>query len=154
MKNYPASRVKNSNTSCFHENFFVNPFLARGYFFCLLRTFTNSFDQFRKDQMSVLIQIHFSCFQEDEPGEDISLSENEDFARSLILLKYGTEEEGILYTNLQMRAHTVLPAKSDSDACFVYKIIRDLESIDHLLTNPIRRIRLIHKRSFDSCQLK
>ena len=29
--------------------------------------------------------------------------------------------------------HTVLPAKSDSDVMFfVYKVIRDLESIDHL----------------------
>ena len=31
--------------------------------------------------------------------------------------------------------------------CFV---IRDLESIDHLFINPIRRIGLIHKRSLDS----
>ena len=28
--------------------------------------------------------------------------------------------------------------------CFVYKVIRDLESIDHLCINPIRRIGLIH----------
>ena len=35
-------------------------------------------------------------------------------------------------------------------SCFVYKVIWDLESIDHLLINPIRRIGLIHKRSFDS----
>ena len=34
--------------------------------------------------------------------------------------------------------------------CFVYKVIRDLESIDHLFINPIRRIGLIHKRSFNS----
>ena len=26
--------------------------------------------------------------------------------------------------------------------CFVYKVIRDLESIDHLCINPIRRIGL------------
>ena len=32
---------------------------------------------------------------------------------------------------------TVLPAKSDSDFMFVYKVIRDLESIDHLCINPI-----------------
>ena len=36
-------------------------------------------------------------------------------------------------------------------SCFVYKVIRDLESIDHLCINPILRIGLIHKRSFDSC---
>ena len=29
-------------------------------------------------------------------------------------------------------------------SCFVYKAIRDLESIDHLCINPIRRIGLIH----------
>ena len=45
---------------------------------------------------------------------------------------------------------TVLPAKSDSDVLFVYKVIRDLESIDHLCINPIRRIGLIHKCSIDS----
>ena len=27
---------------------------------------------------------------------------------------------------------------------FVYKVIRDLESVDHLCINPIRRIGLIH----------
>ena len=40
---------------------------------------------------------------------------------------------------------TVVPAKSDSDVMFVYKVIRDLESIDHLCINPIRRIGLILK---------
>ena len=35
--------------------------------------------------------------------------------------------------------------------CFIYKVIRDLESIDHLCINPIRRIGLIHELSFDSC---
>ena len=30
-------------------------------------------------------------------------------------------------------------------SCFVYKVIRNLESIDHLCINPIRRIGLIHK---------
>ena len=29
-------------------------------------------------------------------------------------------------------------------SCFVYKVIRDLESIDHLCINPIHRIGLIH----------
>ena len=33
---------------------------------------------------------------------------------------------------------------------FVYKVIRDLESIDHLCIDPIRRIGLIHKWSIDS----
>ena len=45
---------------------------------------------------------------------------------------------------------TVLPAKSDSDVMFVNKVIRDLESIDHLFIYPIRRIGLMHKRPFDS----
>ena len=45
---------------------------------------------------------------------------------------------------------TVLPAKSDSDVMFVYKVIRDLESIYHLFINPIRRTGLIHKWSLDS----
>ena len=39
----------------------------------------------------------------------------------------------------------VVPAKSDSDIIFVYKVIRDLESIDHLCINPIHRIGLTHK---------
>ena len=30
-------------------------------------------------------------------------------------------------------------------SCFVYKVIRDLKSIDHLCINPIHRIGLIHK---------
>ena len=39
-------------------------------------------------------------------------------------------------------------------SCFVYKVIRDLESIDHLCINPILRIGLIHKCSIDSRWLK
>ena len=39
---------------------------------------------------------------------------------------------------------TVLPTKSDSDAMFVYKVISDLESKDHVCINPIQRIGLIH----------
>ena len=35
-------------------------------------------------------------------------------------------------------------------SCFVNKVIRDLESIDHLCINPIHRIGLIYKRSVDS----
>ena len=30
-------------------------------------------------------------------------------------------------------------------SCFVYKVIRDFESIDHLCINPIQWIGLIHK---------
>ena len=30
-------------------------------------------------------------------------------------------------------------------SCFVYKVIRDLESTDHVCINPIHRIGLIHK---------
>ena len=39
-------------------------------------------------------------------------------------------------------------------SCLVYKVIRDLESIDHLCINPIRMIGFIHKRSIDSRKLK
>ena len=35
-------------------------------------------------------------------------------------------------------------------SCFVFKVIRDLESIDHLCIYPMRRIVLIHKRSLDA----
>ena len=48
----------------------------------------------------------------------------------------------------------VVPAKSDSDIMFVYKVIRDLESIDHLCINPIHRIGLLHKWFIDSHELK
>ena len=47
--------------------------------------------------------------------------------------------------DLGLRPGTVLPAKSDSDFMFVYKVIRDLLSIYHLCINPIHRIGLIHK---------
>ena len=39
-------------------------------------------------------------------------------------------------------------------SCFVNKVTRDLESIDHLFINPIRRIGLIHMWFLDSCYLK
>ena len=48
-------------------------------------------------------------------------------------------------TMFRIALSTVLPAKSDSDVMFVYKVIRDLESIAHLCINPIRAIGLIHK---------
>ena len=41
--------------------------------------------------------------------------------------------------------YTVLPTKSDSDDMFIYKVSRELESIDQLLINPIRRIGLLNK---------
>ena len=53
-----------------------------------------------------------------------------------------------------MQRVTVLPVKSDSDFMFVYKVIRDLWSIDHLCINPILWIGLIHKWSIDWHQLK
>ena len=49
---------------------------------------------------------------------------------------------GMLQVN-RIKVGTVLPA--DSDVMFVYKVTRDLELIDHLCINPIRRIGLIHK---------
>ena len=39
-------------------------------------------------------------------------------------------------------------------SCSVYKVIRDLESIDHLFINPTHRIGSILKRPFDSGKLK
>ena len=50
-----------------------------------------------------------------------------------------------VHTHLILHPFTVLPAKSDSDVLFVYEVIRDLESIDHLCINPIHRIGLIHR---------
>ena len=49
------------------------------------------------------------------------------------------------FATLFLKWDTVLPAKSDNDVMFFYAIIRDLESIDHVSFNPIRRIGLIHK---------
>ena len=40
---------------------------------------------------------------------------------------------------------TVLSAKSDSGVMLCYQSYQDLESIDHLCTNPILRIGLINK---------
>ena len=39
-------------------------------------------------------------------------------------------------------------------SCFVYNVIRDLESIYHVFINPICRIGLINKRPFNSRYLK
>ena len=48
-----------------------------------------------------------------------------------------------------MNSFTVLPAKSDGDFMFDYKVIRDVQSIGHLCINPILRIGLIHKWYID-----
>ena len=50
------------------------------------------------------------------------------------------EDSRVLLKSSIIISRTVVPAKSDSDVMFVYKVIRDLESIDHLCINPIRRI--------------
>ena len=39
-------------------------------------------------------------------------------------------------------------------SCFVYKVIRDLESIDHLCINHIRKCEIRHKWYIDSHKLK
>ena len=39
-------------------------------------------------------------------------------------------------------------------SCFVYNVIRYLESMDHVYINPIRRKGLIHTWSVDSHKLK
>ena len=44
-----------------------------------------------------------------------------------------------------VRTVTVLPANSDSDVMFCISSFQELESIDHLYINPIRKIGLIHK---------
>ena len=53
------------------------------------------------------------------------------------LSNYGPSENRFVKLKLQF---TVLPTKSNSDVMFVYKVTRDLESIDQLFINPIRRI--------------
>ena len=45
---------------------------------------------------------------------------------------------------------TALPAKSDSGVMFCLQSYQDLESIDHLCINPIRRVGITHKWSIDS----
>ena len=44
----------------------------------------------------------------------------------------------------RMLLATVCQPRVMVTSCFVYKVIRDLESIDHLCINPILRIGLIH----------
>ena len=51
----------------------------------------------------------------------------------------------LIFCVLSLYTSTALSDKSDSDVMFVYKVIRDLISIDHLCINPIIRIGLIHK---------
>ena len=47
--------------------------------------------------------------------------------------------------NKEIITTTILPAKSDSDVMFCLQNIRDLELMDHLCINPIRRIGLVLK---------
>ena len=54
------------------------------------------------------------------------------------------------YKSVARPAGTVVPTKSDSDVMFYLQSYQDLESIDDLCINPIRRIGLIHKSSIDS----
>ena len=60
------------------------------------------------------------------------------------------------FTRKHVSVHTLLSCQSrvSKTIRFVYKVIRDLESIDHLFINPIHRIGLIHKWSLDSRKLK
>ena len=42
--------------------------------------------------------------------------------------------------DITMNIGNYCPARVTVTSCFVYKVIRDLESVDHLCINPIRRI--------------
>ena len=57
-------------------------------------------------------------------------------------------------TTVQYRLLLSCQSRVMVTSCFVYKVIRDLEWIDHLFINPIRRIGLINKQPFDSRYLK
>ena len=48
-----------------------------------------------------------------------------------------------------LRASQACQPRVTVTSCFVYKVIRDFESIDHLCINTTRRIELIHKWSID-----
>ena len=55
----------------------------------------------------------------------------------------------LVFSNVYINQHDVLHLLSCQPrvtvtSCFVYKVIMDLESIDHVYINPIRRIGLIH----------
>ena len=47
--------------------------------------------------------------------------------------------------NIRVTSGYCPASNSDSDVMFVYKVIRDFKSIDHLCIYPIRRIGLKHK---------
>ena len=57
-----------------------------------------------------------------------------------------------IYTLYNMDCFCVLSCQPrvTATSCFVYKVIRDLESVDYICINPIRRIGLIHKYSINS----
>ena len=92
-----------------------------------------------------------------------------DFGRagSLSLQLYWTYHR-LLHMRLAVKSHALPVYKKNRIAslllscqprvtvtsCFVYKVIRDLESIYHLSINPIHRIGLILKWSIDSRMLK
>ena len=45
----------------------------------------------------------------------------------------------------KMNCYNLLSCQPRVKSCYVYKVTRDLVSIDHLCINPIHRIGLIHK---------
>ena len=51
----------------------------------------------------------------------------------------------LIRTNMEYRLVLSCQPGVTVISCFVYKVTRDLESIDHLCINPIHRIGLIHK---------
>ena len=79
-------------------------------------------------QNRVLIQlVYIWCVKPRETGK------RPDMTEKLLTWTYSMN----INTNIMS---TVLPANSDSDIMFCYKVIRTLESIDHLCINPILRI--------------
>ena len=57
---------------------------------------------------------------------------------------YGMSHMSVLTLSTNQDILSCLP-RATVTSWFVYKVIRDLESIDHLCINPICRIGLIHK---------
>ena len=66
--------------------------------------------------------------------------EDLEFLNNLLENKMNLEPDIITVNKLLSRQPRVTVT-----SCFVYKVIRDLQSIYHLCINPIRRIGLIHK---------
>ena len=59
--------------------------------------------------------------------------------------KHVTESNTKKHTSCLIRGLLSCQPRVTVASCFVYKIIRDLESINHLCINHIHRIGLIHK---------